>query len=80
MGAGLARLRYGHTDIQAIPADHQIHYITEAPAVFFGHTPLQVATSLVLPAAAAALVYAMMAAASAHDDLGVEPPLSAADL
>jgi Protein of unknown function (DUF2567) len=72
-GAGLVRLRYGHTDIGAVPADHKLHYITEAPGVFLGHTPLQVLTVLLLPAAAAALTYGMMAAASAHDDLGVEP-------
>jgi len=70
-GAVLVRLRHGHTDIGAIPADHKIHYITEAPAVFFGHAPLQVLTLLLLPAAAAALTYGMMAAASARDDLGV---------
>lgn len=72
-GAVLVRLRYGHTDIGAIPADHKIHYITEAPAVFFGHAPLQVLTLLLLPAAAAALTYGTMAAASARDDLGVSP-------
>lgn len=71
-GAGLVRLRYGHTDIGAVPADHKIHYMTEAPGVFFGHTPLQVLTVLLLPAAVAALTYGMMAAASARDDLGVQ--------
>jgi Protein of unknown function (DUF2567) len=75
-GAGLVRLRYGHTDIQSIPGDHKIHYLTEAPAVFFGHTPVQVLTILLLPAASAALTYAMMAAASARDDLGVESSVS----
>ena len=75
-GAGLVRLRYGHTDIGAVAADHKIHYITEAPAVFLGHTSLQVLTVLLLPAAAAALTYGMMAAASAHDDLGVKPSVS----
>ena len=40
--------------------------------VLFGHTPLQVLTILLLPAVAATLTYAMMAAASAYDDLGVE--------
>jgi hypothetical protein len=74
-GAGLVRLRYGHTDIGAVATDHKIHYITEAPAVFFGHGALQVLTVLLLPAAAAALTYGMMAAASAHDDLGVKPPV-----
>jgi uncharacterized protein DUF2567 len=72
-GAGLARIRYGHTDIGSVPADHKIHYFTEAPSVFFGHSPLQVLTVLLVPAAVAALTYAVMAAGSAHDDLGVEP-------
>ena len=72
IGAGLVRIRYGHFDIDVVPGDHKLHYITEAPAVFFGHAPLQVLTMLLLPAATAALTYAMMAAASAHDDLGVE--------
>ena len=72
-GAGLVRLRYGHTDIGAVAADHKLHYITEAPAAFVGHTPLQVLTVLLLPAAVAALTYGLMAAASAHDDLGVTP-------
>ena len=71
-GSGLARLRYGHIDIEAVAADQKIHYITEAPSALFGHSPLQVLTTLLLPVGAAALTYAMMAAASAHDDLGVE--------
>jgi hypothetical protein len=71
-GAGLVRLRYGHTNIESVPADHKIHYLTDGPAVFIGHTPMQVLIMLLLPAAVAALIYAMMAAASAHDDLGVE--------
>ena len=76
VGAGLARLRHGHTDIGTVPADHKIHYITEAPAVFFGHTPLQLIASLLLPSAVAALTYAIIAAGSAHDDLGVEPRIA----
>ena len=72
-GAGLVRLRYGHTDIGAVAADHKVHYIIEAPAAFFGHAPLQVLTVILVPAAMAALTYGMMAAASAHDDLGVKP-------
>lgn len=72
-GAGIVRIRYGHFDIDAVPGDHKVHYVTEAPAVFFGHTPLQVMTLLLLPAVAAVLTYAMMAAASAHDDLGRKP-------
>ena len=40
--------------------EHRVHYVTEAPAVFFGHSPLQIATTILFPAAAAALVYALM--------------------
>jgi hypothetical protein len=75
VGAALARLRYGAVDIAGAPVSpqHRVHYVTEAPTVFFGHTPLQVIATLVLPAAAATLTYATMVAASASDDLGVEP-------
>jgi hypothetical protein len=74
VGAGLARLRYGAVDIAGAPVSpqHRVHYVIEAPTVFFGHTPLQVIATLVLPAAAATLTYATMVAASASDDLGVE--------
>ncbi|HEY7054026.1 MAG TPA: DUF2567 domain-containing protein [Mycobacterium sp.] len=73
VGAGLVRLRYGHFDIGAVPADHKVHYFIEAPAVFFGHNPLQILTVLLLPAAVAAFTYAVMAAGSAHDNLSAEP-------
>ncbi|HZQ32532.1 MAG TPA: DUF2567 domain-containing protein [Mycobacterium sp.] len=76
VGAGLVRLRYGHFDIGTVPADHKLHYFTEAPSVFFGHSPLQIITVLLLPAAAAALVCAAMAAGSAHDNLGVMPEVA----
>ena len=79
VGAGLVRIRYGRFDIGTVPADHKLHYITEAPSVFFGHTPLQIATVLVVPAAIAALTYAAMAAGSAHDTLGVDSPLRESD-
>ena len=73
VGAGLARLRYGAVNVAAAPVSpqHRVFYVTEAPTVFFGHAWLQVLATLLLPAAAAALTYAMMVAASAHDDLGV---------
>jgi Protein of unknown function (DUF2567) len=29
-GAGLARIRCGRLDIESVPSDHKIHYITEA--------------------------------------------------
>jgi Protein of unknown function (DUF2567) len=73
VGAGLARLRYGAVNVAAAPVSppHRVYYVTEAPAVFFGHAPAQALATLLLPAAAAALTYATMVAASAHDDLGV---------
>jgi hypothetical protein len=43
--------------------------------VFFGHSPLQIAASVLLPAAAAALVYALMAVSTQRDDLGAWPPV-----
>ncbi|MBV9640238.1 MAG: DUF2567 domain-containing protein [Mycobacteriaceae bacterium] len=73
VGAGLARLRYGAVDVATAPVSpqHRVYYVTEASTVFFGHAPLQVLATLLLPAAAAALTYATMVAASAHDDLDV---------
>jgi hypothetical protein len=75
VGAALGRLRYGVVDIAGAPVspDHRVHYVTEAPTVFFGHAPLEVLATLLVPAVAAALTYASMAAGSAHDDLGVAP-------
>lgn len=72
-GALLVHRRYGVVDIDAAPvtADDRVYYFAEAPPVFFGHTPPQVIASLLLPAATAALVYALCAAGSARDDLGV---------
>jgi hypothetical protein len=74
VGAGIVRLRYGHTDIEEIADDQKIHYFIEAPSVFFGHTVPQILTVVLLPAAVAVLTYALIAAASAYDDLGVGPP------
>ena len=73
-GAALARLRYGAVDVAGAPIspEHRVHYVTEAPTVFFGHAPLQVLATLLVPAVAAALTYAALAAGSAHDDLGVD--------
>lgn len=75
-GAALARVRYGVVDVAAAPVtpERRVHYVTEAPAVFFGHTPLQIAASIVFPAGIAALVYALCAVSSARDDLGAWPP------
>jgi MFS family permease len=77
VGAVLARLRYGGIDMAAAPVspEHRVHYIVEAPAVFFGHSPLQIAATILLPAAAAALIYALMAVSTARDDLGAWPPV-----
>ena len=80
VGAVLARLRYGAIDIAAAPVSpqHRVHYVIEAPAVFFGHGPLQIAATVLLPAAAGALVYALMAVSTARDDLGAWPPVDEA--
>ncbi len=74
-GALLVRLRYGIVDIDRAPVTHKdpFHYFVEAPPVLFGHTALQVACTVLLPAAVAALVYALLAAASPRDDLGSYP-------
>lgn len=76
VGAGLVRLRYGVVDLAAAPVtpENRLHYVTQAPSVLFGHGPLQVAATLLLPAVAAAVVYAFYAAASPRDDLGGFPP------
>ncbi len=75
VGALLVRLRYGALDFGAIPlsSDHKIAYVIEAPPVLFGHGALQVALTLMWPAGIAALVYAVLAAANARDDLGAFP-------
>lgn len=75
VGAVLVRLRYGALDFDAVPlsGDPALAYVLEAPPVFFSHGPLQVAATLLWPAAIAVLVYALMAAADARDDLGAPP-------
>ncbi len=76
-GALVAHLRYGAVDIAGAPVSEQqrVHYITEAPSVFFGHSPLQIALSLLFPAAVAAMVYLLAAVACPRDDLGAWPPV-----
>jgi hypothetical protein len=71
----LVRLRYGVVDFAGAPLtdDHPVYYFTQAPPVFFGRGPLQIAATLLLPASTAALVYALLAAAATHDDLGGYP-------
>jgi hypothetical protein len=75
VGAALVRLRYGALNFDAIPlsADHKLAYVIQAPPVFFAQSPLQVMATIVWPAAIAALVYALIAAGSARDDLGALP-------
>ena len=75
VGALLVHLRYGAVDFAAAPVshDHPVFYFTEAPPVFFGRTGWQIACTLLLPASAAALVYAVPVAATARDDLGAYP-------
>jgi hypothetical protein len=79
VGAQLAHLRYGAVNLAALPLSHEhpLHYFTEAPPVFFGHSWLQMACTLLLPAATAALVYAVPAAATGRDDLGGYPAVDA---
>jgi hypothetical protein len=76
VGAALVRWRYGVIDVAAAPVspEHRVHYVIEAPAVFFGHTPLQIATTILLPAGVAALVYALCVLTTNRDDLGAWPP------
>lgn len=75
-GAALAHLRYGAVDRAGVELSPQnrVQYFTEAPPVLLGHSPVQVAVTLLLPAAVAALVYSLMAVATARDDLGAWPP------
>ncbi|OBG42086.1 hypothetical protein A5672_11870 [Mycobacterium alsense] len=74
-GALLVRLAYGTLDFDAVPLSGKpaVAYVVQAPPVFFSHAPLQVALTLVWPAGIAALVYALIVAADARDDLGGLP-------
>lgn len=77
VGAALAHWRYGTIDVATAPVTegNRVHYVTEAPAVFFGHGPLVIAASILLPAAVAALTYALLTASTSRDDLGAWPPV-----
>ena len=70
VGAALAHRRYGTPD-RSVPLsqENRVAYLTEAPPVFFGHSPFQIAVTLLLPAAVAALVYALLTVATPRDDL-----------
>jgi hypothetical protein len=80
VGALLVHLRYGAVNFDTVPLTNEnpVYYFVEAPAVFFGRAPLQIACTLLLPASTAALVYAVPVVAIARDDLGgypaVDPP------
>lgn len=76
VGALLAHWRYGTPDHQgvALSPENRVHYFTEAPPVFLGHNGFQIAVTLLLPAALAALGYALLAVATPRDDLGAWPP------
>jgi hypothetical protein len=82
VGALIVHWRYGSIDVGAAPVspDHRVHYVIEAPPVFFGHAPLLVAVTILFPAAIAALVYALTAVAIARDDLGAWPPIEGDEL
>ena len=75
VGILLVHLRYGTPNLAAAPVSHEhpLYYVTEAPPVFFGPSWLQSSCTLLLPAATAALVYAVPVAATARDDLGGYP-------
>lgn len=77
VGALLARWRYGVIDVAAAPVSEaqRVHYVVEAPAVFFGHSALQIAVTVLFPAAVAALVYLLAVTATPRDDLGAWPPV-----
>lgn len=77
IGAALVHWRYGSIDVNAAPVTegNRVHYVMEAPAVFFGHGPLVIAASIVLPAAVAALTYGLLTVSAARDDLGAWPPV-----
>ncbi|WP_326546788.1 DUF2567 domain-containing protein [Mycolicibacterium sp. ND9-15] len=77
VGTLLVHLRYGTIDVAGAPVtpEHRVHYVVEAPPVFFGHSPLQAALTILFPAAVAALVYSLTAVSTARDDLGAWPPV-----
>jgi hypothetical protein len=74
-GALLVWLRYGALNFDAVPLSGSpaVAYVTQAPPVFFSLDLPQLAVTLMWPAGIAALVYALLAAADARDDLGGLP-------
>lgn len=77
VGALIVRARYDVIDIAGAPIspEHRVHYVTEAPPVFFAHSPMVIAASILFPVAMAALVYALIAVSTSRDDLGAWPPV-----
>jgi hypothetical protein len=77
VGAALALWRYGSLDVAGAPVtpEHRVHYVTEAPAVIFGHSPLQIAAMIAVPAGVAAFAYALCSLTTPRDDLGAWPPI-----
>ncbi|EHB50636.1 hypothetical protein MycrhDRAFT_5062 [Mycolicibacterium rhodesiae JS60] len=75
VGALLVHWHYGAVPFDTAPVspDHRVFYYAEAPPVFFARGALQVATTLLFPAALGALTYALMAVATPRDDLGALP-------
>lgn len=80
-GAALVRIRYGALNFDAVPLPKgpsvtgpSVAYVIQAPPVFFASDALRIALTLLWPAAIAALVYSVLAAADARDDLGAIPP------
>ncbi|MGV0792247.1 DUF2567 domain-containing protein [Mycolicibacterium sp. XJ1819] len=77
VGALLVHWRYGAIDVDAAPVtpEQRVHYVVEAPAVFFGASPLQAAMTILFPVAVAALVYSLLVLSTPRDDLGAWPPV-----
>lgn len=77
VGAALVHWHYGPVPFDTAPVtpENRVFYYSEAPPVFFAHGPLQIAATLLFPAAIAALTYALMAVATPRDDLGAWPPM-----
>lgn len=81
VGALLVRLRYGVLDFDTVAlarGDHSVTYVMQAPPVFFARQLSLVVATLLSPAAVASLVYALIAAGTARDDLGGYPAVEQA--
>jgi hypothetical protein len=76
VGALIVRARYDVIDIAGAPISpaDRVVYVTEAPPVFFAHSPWLIAATVLFPVAMAALVYSLIAVSSSRDDLGGWPP------